>query len=95
MSATDMPGQAMGETPGIRGARLRDLLRRCSATSDHAERAALLTAVARGLDQAAREVATAETVAALRGQAVMARFMAELERDGWARRLDPTADRQS
>lgn len=98
------PGKETGESPATMGAWLRDLLRRCSATSDHAERAALLTEVALGLDQAAREVAAAghqyatgeidadEMVAALHGQAVMARFMAELERGGWARRLGHQAD---
>jgi hypothetical protein len=89
MSVAEVPGHESA------GERLRDLLRRCGATSDHAERASLLTQVARGLDDAARELAeaghpqdTSEMVAVLHGQAVMARFMAELERGGWARHLD-------
>jgi hypothetical protein len=65
---------------------VRDLLRRCGAASDPAERAALLTRVAYELHAAADEIATpaggeaGELVAALQGQACMAGFMAELER---------------
>lgn len=92
MSVAEVPGQ---ESAGTAGQRLRDLLHRCGVTSDHTERAALLTQVARGLDEAARELAdadnprdTSEMVAVLHGQAVMARFMAELERGDWAQHLD-------
>lgn len=91
MSVAEVPGQ---ESAGTAGERLGALLRRCGATSDHTERAALLTQVARGLDEAARELAeaghaqdTTEMVAVLHGQAVMARFMAELERSDWAQHL--------
>jgi hypothetical protein len=91
MSVAEMPGH---ESAGTSGERLRDLLRRCGATSDHTERAALLAQVASGLDDAARELAeagnqrdTSEMVAVLHGQAVMARFMAELERGDWAKHL--------
>lgn len=85
MSVADIPGSNSGSG----GARVRDLLRRCGLTHDRAERAALFARVAYELDQAADEIAaqdqahevsTRELVAALHGQASMARFMADLER---------------
>jgi hypothetical protein len=71
--------------------RVRDLLRRCGATSDPAERAALLTRVAIELDQRAQGAKQdgdrPENIAALRGQASLARYMAEQERTDRARRV--------
>jgi hypothetical protein len=90
----EVPGSS---APRAEGQRVRDLLRRCGATSDPAERAALLNRVAYELHAAANEIAahggdrggeTGELVAALHGQAGMAGFMAELERGDWARRID-------
>lgn len=88
MSVAEVPGHESAGTE-----RLRGLLRRCGTSTDHIERAALLTQVAHGLDEAARELAeagkdTSEMVAVLHGQAVLARFMAELERGDWAGHLD-------
>jgi hypothetical protein len=93
MSAAEVLSEHWPEDDGTT---LRDLLRRCGATSDRGERAALLTRVASELDQAAREIAASdadpgadsrELVAALQGQACMARFVAELERNDWARHM--------
>lgn len=72
---------------------VRDLLRLCARTRDRAERAAILTRVAHELDMAAGEVAlddrarvgARELVAGLRGQASMARLVADLERRERAR----------
>ena len=75
------PGRPLG------GERVRDLLRRCGETRDRAERAVLLTRMAHQLDQAANEVAahgapeSHEVAAALRGQARMARSLADLEHE--------------
>lgn len=66
--------------------RVRDLLLRCAASTDLAQRSLLLARIADELDQAAREIAAAnpattrEMVAVLRGQADMARFVAAVER---------------
>jgi hypothetical protein len=89
----------VAEVPGgpaqAGGARVRDLLLRCGAAVDPAERAVLLTRIASELDQAACEVVARngdhdvevrELAAGLRGQAGMARFMAELDRTLAARR---------
>ncbi len=75
------------------GARVRDLLRLCGRTRDRAERAALLARVAGELDRAAGEIvcgdrdrsSARELAAALRGQASMARYVADLERHDRAR----------
>lgn len=79
-------------------ARVRDLLRRCGRTRDRAERAALLVRVARELERAAEEIHVAgsvrcedELAAGLRGQASMARFVADLERHDLARAAVGTA----
>ena len=74
------------------GPRVRDLLRRCGMTRDRAERAALLARAASELDQAAEQITTQgtwsrELVAALRGQAGMARFVADLERTDRVRQV--------
>lgn len=79
-------GQTGASEPG--GARVRELLRRCAGTHDRAERAALLSRVANELDRAAEEHKTPEgadsdtreLIAGLHGQAVMARYVATLER---------------
>ena len=82
-----MSGADMYELRQEAGPRVRDLLRRCGMTRDRAERAALLARAASELDQAAEEITSGrrghwsgELVAALRGQAGMARFVADLER---------------
>lgn len=88
----DMPGAAIGKQrqPG----QVRSLLRRCGATRDHAERAALLGRLSDELDHAADEITAArgkvamvdrELIAGLRAQAGMARYMAESERANQAR----------
>jgi acyl-CoA reductase-like NAD-dependent aldehyde dehydrogenase len=99
MSVAEVPGC---ESAGVDGEPVRDLLRRCGATSDHAERAELLIRIADELERAAREIAAVNpgeevraTVAALHGQAGMARFMAELDRGEWARHLERTSDRSA
>jgi hypothetical protein len=85
-----VPGSSV---PSVEGQRVRDLLRRCGASGDPVERAVLLMRVACELHAAAEEIAvhagdrggeTGALVAALRGQAGMAGFMAELERGDWA-----------
>lgn len=90
MSGADMYGLHQSGA----GPRVRDLLRRCGMTHDHAERAALLARIAYELDQAADEISTAqsgthsrELVAALHGQASMARFVADLERSDRVRQV--------
>lgn len=75
----DMAGQGDGE-------RVRDLLRRCGVTTDPAERAALLARVAVELDCGAQAADRRDIAAALRGQAALARYMAEQERSDRARR---------
>lgn len=60
--------------------RVRELFARCRATSDHAERAALLAWAADELDATALGTADAETVVALQTQADRARRQAWLER---------------
>jgi hypothetical protein len=93
-AVAEVPGRS---APTAEGQRVRDLLRRCAATSDPAERAALLGQVAYELNTAAAEIAAnagdrggevGELVAALQGQAGMAGFMAELERSDWARHVE-------
>lgn len=86
----------LGATTGdeLHPKRVRALLRRCGATRDHAERAALLGRLGDELDQAATEITDGrgeevpsdrELIAGLRAQASMARYMAELERVHLAR----------
>lgn len=92
-SVVDMPGAMSGEQPQ-RG-QVRALLRRCGATRDHAERAALLNRLGDELDQAATEITAGrgeeitlsdrELIAGLRAQAGMVRYMADLERAHLAR----------
>ncbi len=88
----DMPGAASGgqRQPG----QVRSLLRRCGATRDHAERAALLGRLSDELEHAADDITGArnehpiadrELIAGLRAQAGMARYMAEMERASRAR----------
>ncbi len=67
-----------GLPPQSGGPRVRDLLRRCGRTRDRRERAALLSRLADELDQAASRL-TGELAAGLRGQASMARFLADLD----------------
>ncbi len=82
---------------------VRDLLRRCGQTRDRAERAALLTRLARELDLAAGDIAAqaressadrSALVASLHGQASMARFVADLERYDRARQADSDYKRE-
>lgn len=95
----DMPAATIGEE--VQPGRVRALLRRCGATRDHAERAALLEQLGDELDRAATEITTShgettpdrELVAGLRAQAGMAGYMAELERAHLARPV--TCDRPS
>lgn len=76
----------LSSEPGDRS--VRDLLRDCGRTRDRFERAALLSRLSAELDQVAEAITVrahaqergAETVAGLRGQASMARFIAGLER---------------
>jgi hypothetical protein len=88
--------EVSGLRPEAGGERVRDLLRRCGGTHDRAERAALLTRVAYELDRAANEIAASnhhpgadsrELVATLHGQASMARYVADLERNDRAREI--------
>lgn len=74
-------------TPAPRGSgqRIRELLARCQATSDHAERAALLAWVADELDETARAIEDDETALALRLDADRARRQAQSERAELAR----------
>lgn len=88
MSVVDEPFQC----PHPDQERVRDLLRRCGRTRDRAERAALLVRAARELERAAEEITDAggpptarELAAGLRGQASMARYVADLERHDLAR----------
>jgi hypothetical protein len=87
----------IGPEPGVSKARVRDLLRRCGSTQDRAERAALLSRAAFELDQAAQDITahrqehditSREVAAALQGQAIMARLVADLERRDHARLVD-------
>ncbi len=75
MQAGDHENPALAAQSG--GARVRDLLR-CGGTRDRRERAALLARLADELDQAAARL-TGELAAGLRGQASMARFLADLD----------------
>lgn len=90
MSVADVPGLH----PVAGGAQVRNLLRRYGASCDRAERAALLGRMADELDQAVGEIVAAhpdsyprELVAGLRGQAGMARFVAEVERRDQTRQV--------
>lgn len=78
---------------GVPGPRVRELLARCQATSDHAERAALLTWVADELDATARTAADSETIGALRSHADRARGQAQRERAALARAAAGGTDR--
>lgn len=76
------------------GGRVRDLLRRCGASHDSAERATLLILIADELERSAGEIVAAdpesysrELVAGLRGQAGMARFIAEVDGRDRARQV--------
>lgn len=80
--------------------RVRDLLRRCATTHDHAERAALLGRMADELDKAAMDALEQdhgmgcrcrEMAADFRGQAGMARFFADLTRRDHADRISAPA----
>ncbi|MGP4014446.1 hypothetical protein [Saccharopolyspora sp. 5N708] len=64
--------------------RVRELMRRCAATHDHAERAALLECMADELDRAA-DGAPQELAMVLHGQSGMVRFFADLQRRDRAR----------
>lgn len=66
-------------------ARVRELLARYRATSDHAERAALLAWAADELEASALAAEDAETVVALRARADDARRLAVRERAALAR----------
>lgn len=100
MTAADVP---FSMYPRATEARMRDLMRRCAITRDHAERAALLERLADELDRAAREVLAnrsadeggrRELAAGLQGQAGMVRFFADLQRRDRARRaFDPAHPR--
>lgn len=90
----ELPGQVPSYQGQPGAARVRELLRRCGATQDHAERAALLARLATELDHAADQITASrydlgvesrELVAGLHAQASMARYMADLERHNRAR----------
>lgn len=69
------------------GVRVRDLLRCCASTRDRAQRSELLARIAAELERAAEEIAEnddvvkeyPQVVPGLRGQASMARYLAELD----------------
>lgn len=100
MTAADVPFSMYPRTTAVR---IRDLMRRCAITHDHAERAALLERLAAELDRAARdlldngpteECSRRELAAGLHGQADMVRFFADLERRDRARQaFDPAHPR--
>ncbi|GGI92272.1 hypothetical protein GCM10011581_31800 [Saccharopolyspora subtropica] len=79
--------------PESRVLRVRDLMRRCSATHHPAERVALLERMADELERAAQNVPP-EVARVLRGQADMARFFAEVQRRDRARRATGNGARQ-
>ena len=81
MSVTDLPFEQYVPS-GVGG--VRELMRRCAATHDLAERAALLDRMADELDRAA-DSTPRELTTVLRGQAGMARFFAALQRSDRAR----------
>lgn len=90
MSVADAPGIH----PVVGRTRVRDLLRQCGSSHDPAERWSLLAQIADELDQAAAEIVAAnpqshpgDVVAGLRGQASMARFIAEIDRPNRARQV--------
>ncbi|MBB5157812.1 hypothetical protein [Saccharopolyspora phatthalungensis] len=87
MSVADMSFERYPESGVVR---VRELMRRCAATHDPAERAALLERMADELDRAADE-AHREPALVLRGQAGMVRFFADLQRRDRARHaIEPT-----
>lgn len=83
--------EAPKRQPAADGVRVRDLLRRCGASHDPGERAALLARIADELEAAAADIAahseSGELVAGLRGQASMARFIAEIDRHDETRQV--------
>ncbi|MEU5847074.1 hypothetical protein [Saccharopolyspora shandongensis] len=97
MTTADVPFSMYPRTTAVP---MRDLLRRCEITHDHAERAALLERLADELDRATRDLLAGrpaeecdrrELAASLRGQAGMVRFFADLERRDRARQAFDSA----